>query len=183
MSGIHSAIMNRVKDELTRMMITEIDENDVARVGAISLGPLNGEPDPDVARISVTIHENDPDQFVSGAPSEAKSHWMDEVDTIEIGSATTWKRRFTVKARCLLESTKETLEAARNVASTVRTRLERALPKISFSSILESDEIVVRRIVTSEMVSEMIQSGGPPDSYDFLIKVRLDVLTTVVNEV
>ena len=179
MSGIHDAVLTKVQSELTRMLITEIDEADVARVGVVKLGPLDGEPDPDLGRITVTLHENDPDRFVTGAPTEATTHWMDEVLQVEIGggAATTWKRRFTLKARCLLESTKEGLVVARTIASTVRTRIEHALPKISFSGIVVDGETVVRRIVSNETMAEMIQSGGPPDSYDFLIKVRFDMWT------
>ncbi len=28
------------------------------------------------------------------------------------------------------------------------------------------------------ILSEMVQAGGPPDAYDFFIKVRFEVLTT-----
>ncbi|HMN11159.1 MAG TPA: hypothetical protein PKD55_02395 [Bellilinea sp.] len=181
---IHNAILTRVQSELIKALYTDIPSTDKARVGyvngevVVKLGDLQGEPDPDQARISVTLYENDPDQFITGALTQAQSHWMDEVDMVEVGGATTWKRRFTVKARCLFESTGESLANARLYASTLRTRIEHTLPRIKFGDINADGEYVAMPILTEGILSEMYQSGGPPDSYDFFIKVRFEVLTT-----
>ena len=97
----------------------------LAIAGVVMAGPLQGNPDPDVARISVTVHENDPDQMTGAAPARM---WQDEPLSVEIGSGraiTTWSRKFTVKARCLLEGTREDLDTARQIASTVRSRIEK----------------------------------------------------------
>lgn len=183
MSGIHESILNHVKDELERVLMTEVIADDLARPGVIMIGDLNGEPDPDVARISVTLYENDPDQFLKGAASEYKSGWQDEVEDIEIGNqygAITWVRRFTIKVRCLFEQTREDLATARLLASTVRTRIEHLLPRISFANINVDGEYVSRPIISYSVTSEMLQGGGPPDAYDFFIKIRFEVLTTAV---
>lgn len=179
---IHYEIINKVYDDLEKALITDIPESDDTRAGVIKLGDLQGEPDPDVARISVTVHENDPDHFAKGQPTETLSRWMDEIEEIEIGVAVTWRRCFTVKARCLFETTKESLDDARRIASTVRSRIEHTLPTIDFSSVSYDGETVTRRIITPDIESEMYQSGGPPDSYDFFIKVRFDVLTTSIYQ-
>ena len=180
MRGIHDVILNHVKTRLIATMITAI--SDSTKVGEVKLGDLQGEPDPDTARISITLHENDPDSFISGSLTSLGGGWTDEVDLIEIGNGrglTTWKRRFTAKARCLFESTKENLATARAIASTVRNRLELNLAAISFSGIVATDgEYVSRGIISSELKGEMFQSGGPPDSYDYFIKFRFEVLTT-----
>jgi hypothetical protein len=180
MSGIHDEILKKVRDELELALITNIDPADLARAGVVKLGDLQGEPDPDVARISVTLHENDPDNFITGVPTGLKGDWTDETYDIEIGKAVTWKRRFTVKARCLLEATQEGLSDARNIAATVRMRIEHALPAISFSGVTADGEYVARPIISEEMKGEMQQSGGPPNAYDYFIKFRFDVLTTKV---
>lgn len=104
--------------------------------------------------------------------------WTDVVDVLEVGGVVTMKRRFVVKGRCLLESTREGLADARRIASTVRTRIEHALQTISFGDINEDGEYVSRGIFSDAILGEMRQSGGPPDSYDFFIKVRFEVLTT-----
>ena len=80
---------------------------DPTQAGAVQIGPLQGNPDPDVARISVEIYENDPDR-IEGIPSGSRSTWEDEVEEIECGGAITWLRRFSVKARCLFVNTRET---------------------------------------------------------------------------
>ena len=175
---IHDSILNTVKDALEQAMITDVGSGDSAVVGIIKLGDLQGEPDPDTARISMRLYENDPDRFISGAVTGLKDDWSDEVVEVEIGGATTWRRKFTIKARCLLESTKEGLTDTREIASTVRSRLEHALPYISFSTVEYDGEYVARGIVSDTLRGEMIQSGGPPDSYDYFIKFRFDVLTT-----
>jgi len=173
---IHDEILNTVKDALELALITDVSGS--TKAGIVKLGDLQGEPDPDTARIAINLYENDPDRFISGAVTGLKDDWSDEVVEIEIGGATTWRRTFTVKARCLLESTKEGLDDAREIASTVRSRLEHALYGISFSTVEYDDEYVARGIVSDALKGEMLQSGGPPDSYDYFIKFRFDVLTT-----
>ena len=178
MSGIHDEILKTVKTALQYYMIDNVPEADTTRAGYIKLGDLQGDPDPDVARISITLHENDPDGFIKGVVTGMKDAWDDEIYDIEVGGRMTWKRRFTIKTRCLLENSKENLSEARTTASTVRTRLEHSLPKISFSSVSVDGEYVSRGIISSEIKGEMLQGGGPPTSYDYFIKIRFEVLTT-----
>lgn len=177
-TGIHNEILEKVLAELTLACITNLSAGDDTKAGAVLIGPLQGDPDPDVARIHISIHENDPDEFTNGMPTGTNRIWMDEIEEVEIGGATTWKRRFTAKARCLLDQTREELTDARRIASIVRARIEYTLLGISFSGISENGEYVSRPVISEELVGEMLQAGGPPDSYDFIIKVRFSVLTT-----
>lgn len=180
MSAIHYQIMDLVERKLQKVLIDDIEPLDPTRVGVVKQGDLQGDPiDPDEARIYVQIYENDPDKFVTGAVTGMRDEWADRVLFTEIGGATTWIRRFTIKARCLLVDTQEDLMDGREIASTVRSRIEHALPEIAFTSVdPDQDEYVARRIVSNRLRSEMFQAGGPPDSYDFHIKVRFDLLTT-----
>lgn len=178
MSGIHDEILNTLRDQIEEDLITLIPVDDDARAGTVKLGDLQGDPDPDTARISVTLHENDPDTFQPGSFTGMIGHWSDEVDDVEIGGTITWRRRFTVKARCLLVNTKENLADARDIASTVRTRLEASILGTDFSAILVDNEYVALPVISENIVGEMIQGGGPPDSYDYLVKMRFQVLTT-----
>jgi hypothetical protein len=193
---IHKAVMDYVKTRLERDLIDRIaeqsktssdgnigsagtDDNDDTIPGAIKLGPLQGDPDPDVARISVEIYENDPDQEIKGSGiSSGDKLWKDEIEEIEIGGCITWKRRFTVKVRVLLEATREDLENARRVASTVRSRVEKSFMSMRFANVSSDGETVVMGPFSDDLISEMLQAGGPPDAYDFFIKVKFEVLTT-----
>lgn len=175
---IHDEILNKVRDVLQVDLIDNILEDDPARAGIIKLGDLQGEPDPDEARISVTLHENDPDKFVGGSLTSQHGSWEDEIYEVEVGGVTTYKRRFTVKARCLLDLTMEDLDAARKIASTVRSRIENSLLRISFDGLTYEGERVSKTIMGSDMKSEVFQSGGPPTSYDFFVKIRFELLTT-----
>lgn len=188
MSAIHDAILLMVSDSLTKALITDptaanallLDslgalipgkKLDDAIAGIVKIGPLQGDPDPDVARISVELYENDPD-----------GGWQDVVGMLECGggagSGITWRRRFTALARCLLVVTQEDLSNARRVGSTVRSRIEKALLKTSFAALVSDDgEIVVRGITSENVRGEMSQFGGPPDAYDIHIKIRFEVLT------
>jgi hypothetical protein len=177
MSGIHDAVLEYTRNALEAALITNIAEDDVARAGVISIGPLQDEPTPDTARISATLHENDPDRLISGAVTGMSDDWSDEVEEIEIGGAVTHIRRFTLKARCLLVNTREDLNAARNIASTVRERCEVALFSLPFLNVLSGSEYVSRGILSDEFGGEMLQAGGP-EAYDYHIKVRFSVLTT-----
>lgn len=176
---IHNVLINHVKEKLQKALIDDIPAGDTARGGVVKVGPLQGDPDPDVARISVEVYFNDPDQTISGSGmGAAPEAWDDQVEEIEVGGVITWKRRFTVKARVLLDRTREGLGDAHVIAATVRSRLERALLFMTFSDIGTDDEYVARGVTSDALRGEMIQAGGPPDSYDFHIKLRFDVLTT-----
>lgn len=176
-TGIHLAIMNHIKATLQKALIDdwepEEDEDvDPAQAGVVKLGPLQGDPEPDDARISVTIYENDPDNF------DTNEEWGDSVYDIECGGAITFSRKFTVKVRCLYETTQEGLDSALEIASTVKERLEVALLTDKFTNVVSGNERVSRGILAQLLQINMRQSGGPPDAYDFHIRARFDVLTT-----
>ena len=170
--GIHEAILDAVQARLQSALIDDLPAGDTAAAGVVKIGPLQGDPDPDTARISVELYDNDPDD------TGIRGVWDDTIYEIECGGGVTWKRRFTVKARCLLEVSQEGLEDSRAVASTVRSRIEHALLSLSLSGVSSENEYVSRGVFSWSMHSEMTQSGGPPASYDYLIKVRFEVLTS-----
>jgi len=172
MSGIHKAIMDRVETVLQTALIDNIDPADIAIAGVVKQGPLQGDPEPDTARVSVTIHENDPGNF------DENEEWADKIDMLECGGAITWARRFTVKIRCLLELSQEDLATARQIASTVKERAEIALLSELFTGVVSGNERVSRGVFAETLSTQMRQSGGPPDAYDFHIKIRFDVLST-----
>jgi len=174
---IHDVILNYVRDELQDALIDSIPTDDTARAGIVMLGPLQGDPNPDDARISVTIHENDPDRYY-GDKTMGPPIWADEVSYIECGGSITWKRRFTVKARCLLVATQEDLTSTREIASTVRSRIETALLGMSLSGLAYEDEYVSKPSFNQHLRGEMVQAGGPPDAYDYHIKILFEVETT-----
>lgn len=176
--SIHAAIIDYTVALLTQKLITDIPADDPARVGVVKKGDLQGSPDPDAARISITVHENDPDAIIGGGISSIAGSWEDEVIEIEVGGGRTWARRFTVKARCLLENSREDLENARTIAATVRERIESALLDDHFSGITSGRVFVSRGPVNSDFHAEMIQAGGPPDSYDYHIKARFALWTS-----
>jgi hypothetical protein len=61
---------------------------------------------------------------------------------------------------------------------TVRGRVETFLKKLSFKDVKTDDEYVSRGALSNELSVEMTQAGGPPDAFDFIIKVHFSVLTT-----
>ena len=144
----------------------------------MKIGPLQGDPDPDVARISVELYFNDPDQTITGSGlGNNPDPWDDQVEDIECGAAITWKRRFTLKARCLFEGTGEDLMTAHQIASDVRSRIEKTLLLIKWD-VASADEYVSRGVLSENIRGQVVQAGGPPDAYDFHIKIRFEVLTT-----
>ena len=178
MSGIHHLILTEVRDDLETALITNVPDGDLSKAGVVKIGDLQGDPDPDVARISVTLYYNDPDQTIRGGGlGDNPDPWDDQVDEIECGAAITWKRRFTVKIRCLFESTGEDLSAAHQIASDVRSRTEKALLLMRWN-VASADEYVSRGVLSENIRAQVVQAGGPPDAYDFHIKIRFEVLTT-----
>jgi hypothetical protein len=177
---IHEVIIQHTVNLLTQRLITDIAEDDPARAGVVKKGELQGDPDPDAARISVTIHENDPDSIIGGGISSISDSWEDEIVETEVGGGATWSRRFTVKARCLFDRTGEALQPAREIAATLRHRIEKTLLGDPYSALVSDGEYVSRGPVSEDFHAEMVQSGGPPDSYDYHIKVRFDVWTSTL---
>jgi hypothetical protein len=181
MSGIHREILDTLQTALIAECSTPFDDDDPTFVGvnAVKLGPLQGEPPPDDARISITLHENDPDRFVRGQLTGMDMDCNDAVEELEVGGTITMRRFFTVKARCLLDRTQEGLDEARDIASILRSRIEKTIVNTSFSGVVADDgEFVSRPACSADLRGEMLQAGGPPDAYDFHIKVRFSVLTT-----
>lgn len=176
--SIHDAIILSLTQALTNALKDVIPVDDTARVGSVTPGPLQGNPDPDQARISITVFENDPDAFYGGAISGIAGSWDDNVAEIECGGSITWNRRFTVKARCLLVNTQEELLEARAIASKVRSRIEKTVLEFRGTGISEDGEYVSKGIFGPTLRGEMIQAGGPPDAYDYHIKVRFELQTT-----
>jgi hypothetical protein len=178
--SIHDTILGKMRDYLQDVMMDNLPNDDPTKAGVIMLGPLQGNPEPDAARISITLHENDPDGFYGkGGISTLSSQWEDEINEVECGGSVTWKRRFTVKARCLLVNTGEDLTDAREIASKVRSRLELAVLRAPLDGLSKDGEFVSRAIVYESLQGEMVQAGGPPNTYDYHIKVRFEVETTI----
>lgn len=170
MSAIHKTVMDHLEKILTQALITNIGDTDPAFAGAVKLGPLQGNPEPDTARVSMTVHENDPDD---------RNRWHDRIVMVEIGNVITYARRFTVKGRCLLEDSRENLDRAREIASTVKNRAEVAILSEGWTGVAAEDgEYVSRGAVARSLRSHVRQGGGPPDSYDFRIAIQFEVWTT-----
>ena len=177
---IVDAILAHLKNALQASLIDSVPDDD-ARAGFVKIGPYQGDPTPEEGRITVSIHENDPDGIVNAGVTALPRDWSDDVDMIEIGGAATMERHFTIKARCLLASTREDEENARRIAFTVRGRIESTLKKLSFSQVRTDDEYVARGALGNELKVEMLQAGGPPDAFDYNIKVHFSVLTTQIG--
>jgi hypothetical protein len=180
--SIQYLIMSRIQSHLEAILRDGYTIFDSTRVHTIQIGPLQGDPDPDEARIFIELFENDPDKIVNGATTGMDGDWSDNVDEIECGDGDnvhqTWNRRFTLKWRCLFDKTREAMEEGQEIASTIKSRIEHELPKISFSGLIDDGEYVSRRILSTAVKSEKLQSGGPPDSYDFRGKIRFELQTT-----
>lgn len=174
---IHDVVLNYIRDELQEALIDSIPTDDPARAGVVMLGPLQGDPSPDDARIIVTLHENDPDRYY-GDKTMGPPVWADEVAYTECGGSVTWKRRFAIKARCLLANTQESLAETREIASTVRNRIETTLLSISLEGLSDDGEYVSLTSFNDALRGEMVQAGGPPDAFDYHIKILFEVHTT-----
>lgn len=171
-------ILEHLRDQLRAALIDNIPEDDPTRAGAVKIGPYQGEPTPEEGRITFSVDENDPDRIVKAGVSGMNEDWSDDVDLVECGGAATTARRFTIKGRCLFTTTREPEDEARCIAMTVRGRVETFLKKLSFKDVKTDDEYVSRGALSNELSVEMTQAGGPPDAFDFIIKVHFSVLTT-----
>jgi len=170
--GIHDAILERLQAFLQDALIDNITGPDDAKAGVVKIGPLQGDPEPDDARISVEIYGNDP------LSDETADEGEDQIVEVECGGACTWSRKFTLRVRLLFDRTRETLDECREITSTVKERIEIALLKENFVGIASGNEYVSRGPLAGNMRIKTHQGGGPPDSFDFRITITFDVLTT-----
>lgn len=175
--SIHDAIMNHVRDNLETVLFAAYPVGHPVRPGVVKLGPLMGDPlDPEEARIVVTVYENDYDEKDSFVWCDEPA--SEEYGGLEIGGGITWRRRFTVKADCYFERTRETLADARKITGALKSKLEATLLEMSFSGVSVGSESVSRGPVGYEFRSTVRQGGGPPDAFQFKIKIRFEVLTS-----
>lgn len=175
--SIHNAVLNHIKSAIETYLLNVLPEGHPLKPGVVKLGPLQGSPiDPDEARIVITLHENDPDEKDTFEWCDKPA--PDEYGGIEIGGGVTWLRRFTLKGDFLFELTREDLDASRRIAGAIKNRLEDILLGMSFSGVSVMDEYVSRGIAGFGVQSTMRQGGGPPDAYQFKLKIRFEVLTT-----
>jgi hypothetical protein len=176
---IHDVIKNRIQSILQTALIDNIDPTDKAIPGLIIQGPLQGQMDPDTARIYVNIFENDPDGVIGDGLNASTKVYNDTIEEVELGGAITWRRYFTIRARCLLVDSAESLSEASQIASRLRSRMEKALIRGSYGDLSSEGEYVSRGPLNSEIDGETFQSGGP-ESYDFHITIHIQLLTTAV---
>jgi len=171
MSAIHQELMDRLELVLTMALQTNINEDDPTYCKVVKQGPLYDEPlDPEEARIWFEIYENDPDN---------EDRWHDRLVMLETSCVVTMARRFTIKGRLLLEGTREELVPARTIASVVKGRAETAILSEKWTGVTADDgEYVSRGVLSRAFKSYLRQGGGPPDSYDFRIKIQFEVWTT-----
>lgn len=153
---------------LQAALIDRVGANDPLRAGIVKIGALQGEPEPDVARISVTVHPNDPDNL---------DDWLDEIIEVEMPNSAYWERRFTVKYQLLLEVTGEALLPALTLSSDLKERIEHTILGVSYAALNLPTERVVRGAMSTDSDSHFLQGGGPPDSYNMNGKYRFSVVT------
>jgi hypothetical protein len=151
---------------LENKLITEIDEDDVARADVVKVGPLQGEPELEDAPLSVEIYTNDPEK-----PDE----WHDEIVEWQMPRTAVWSRKFTVFYRVQLAETGESLAEAEAIASTLRSRIEVALNMMDWGS-LPIDGESIEACPLDDMLSMQAQGGGP-NEYDYSGKIRFSILT------
>lgn len=176
--GIHNEILTKILAGLTKGMITDLADDDLTKAGVVMIGQSQGDPAPDVPRISVNLFTNDPDAILGNIPTGMKTDWEDMVYNVEVGPAITHWRRFVVKCRCLFSYSREDQPTSLGYADTVRDRIETLLMAMNFGTVHAGTEYVARPILADDIKSEMLQAGGPPDQFDYLIKIRFSVLTT-----
>jgi len=174
---IHDAILEHVRSNFETDLIDNVSDD--AKVHQVILGPVQDDPDVADARLSVTLHENDPDGVYKPGNTNMTNEWVDDVAEIECSGSITMYRRFTAMARVLLASTGETLSETRDIASKLRSRMETSLLTMRFTGVTDAEtgEFVSKRVFNYALRGEMIQAGGP-EAYDYHIKVRFQVETT-----
>jgi hypothetical protein len=167
---IHEAVMDHLQEILEDALINNIGEDDEARAGIVIQGKLQGEPvDPDDARITVEIFENDPSgQFL----------WFDRVVMVETNGVVTMGRRFLIRIWALLEETQENLAAARKIASTLKARLEKAILSELWTGVQSTEGEYIARGALARSMRTYVKQGGGPESYDFRIYSAFEIWTT-----
>ena len=80
-------ILEHLRTALQASLIDNVPADDPTRAGFVKIGPYQGTPAPDEGRITISIHENDPDRIVHAGISGMNDDWSDDMDLIEIVGA------------------------------------------------------------------------------------------------
>ncbi len=164
---ITEATLQHLQTTLEKALITDIDGESPDRAGAVKIGQLQGDPDVDLARISVEIYPNDPQK-----PGE----WEDEIIEWEMPRTAIWSRKFCILYRALLADSREDLDESVNIASVIKDRIEYTLNSMDYTGVSFGTERIIGCPV-EHMLSEISQGGGP-EEYDWSGKILFEVLTS-----
>lgn len=163
---ITEVILIALRDHLEERLITLVEEGEPARVGVVKIGPLQGEPDVDVARISLEIYANDP---------EKTDEREDQIVEWEMPMTAIWERHFTILWRALLAETGEGLLDAMAIASDLKHGIEEGVRTLSWASLSSGNERAIG--CGPETMEHRIQQGGGPNEYDWTGKLTFTVQT------
>ena len=182
---IVNMILGRIARDLTMALITNVNSSDPTRVSEVKIGRFQEDPSAKPLRVFVQHGNLEDPKFGDGIadPDDDDNRNAFVVPPREIGGGEMWWRRGTVVLEMFfLMTTSSPSEAtARTRANVVLGRAVKAMKSIYVADLQDTDfdENAIKLFCTHQ---NLIQGGGPPNSYLFRGTLVWEVLTERPND-
>lgn len=148
------------------------------------VGYGNLQDNPAKRRISVRVHQRDPDQQSdtvtdwTDMPAHMTTEWK-EWPSNEIGTSgeTFWSRRFVVEILVYLTRSKEDRLDARMVHNYVASAAKTAIDCVGCVAIDRVDNFGERLLMVKAARYQNVEGGGPPGNFNYRSKIYVSALT------
>ena len=183
--SVHNAILTYLEAQLTDALIT-VPTAALAKAKPIRRSPASSRWDLfratqiQIRPVSASrLHENDPDA-ITGASGYLQCRARGKTRSPRSNAVVPKHGTGASRSRPAVcwSTPARTKTPPEQIASTVRHRIEKTIQNLSFAGVEDDGEYVSRGAVSTSTKGEMIQSGGPPDAFDYFIKIRFEVQTT-----
>lgn len=171
-------VVQRMAQELQRVLIDEIPDDDLARVSQVKIGRFQEDPSQTYFRVSIQGGDLEkPDMLDEIVDPDSDDNRMGvQFYPREIGGTELWWRRGTIRIELFfIYQSNADEDLSRKRAYTILGRVQDAVPKIRVHDL--RDDFGEHAIRLFRPKNAFFQSGGPPESYIWRGKLLWECLT------
>lgn len=164
-SHIVPMILDRIKDKMTEVFITTMDEDYPIYADTVKVGRF--QDNPNKKNVYIAISPGDPDDLntVDGIVTldDFKDIGMADFPGYEIGGGEFWWRRGVIKYGCFFNKTNYDEETAMEYAYELLGYMQRAIKTVQVADL--ADPFGEQAYYLFAFANTFTESGGPPKQY------------------
>lgn len=172
-------VLDRLRDEVTRVMITEVGAKDPTRLKEVKIGRFQSDPAQGDMRAAIMGGDlDDPmlmDHLMHPGDRANQDYIGFTMPAREIGGSQFWLRTGTIRLDMFFIYTGVTETNARENAYLMLGRLSDMIEKVYIGDL--TDDFGETALLIFHTKNSAFQSGGPPTAYIWRAKLVWEVLT------